>query len=116
MSEDEFTILPFSKHATESRPKLYLQKRPKFSPELKITLSGLAEIGANDYVEIYTNSALTKIKLVSVKKQTAYSRSVTTDAIAWGRVGGANKLVEMGYPIGRYVMTDKLVFKYAGKL
>ena len=112
LNTDEFTIIPFSKHVREGKPRLYLQKRPKFAPELKISLTGLGEIGANDYVEIYANTPRTRIKLVPVKQQTAYSRVVTMDAVAWGRIGGANMLIEMGYPTGIYEMEDNLIFDY----
>ena len=109
---DEYTIIPFTKHFKESKPRLFLQKRPNFSPEIKITLSALGEIGANDYVEMYMNESKTKIKLVPVKKPTVYARSVTTDAIAWGRIGGANMLIELGYKTGIYEMEANLEFKY----
>ncbi len=112
---DKFEIIPFTQHATESLPRLFLQKRPGKSPELKTSLSVLKHIGANDYVEIYSNKSKNLIKLVPIEKQTAYSRSVKTDAISWGRIGGASKLVEMGYQLGIYEMTEPLVFKFKRK-
>lgn len=111
-SPDKYTIIPFGSHSTENKPRLFLQKRPNFSPEIKITLSALGELGANDYVEMYMNESKTKIKLVPVKKATAFSRSVTTDAVAWGRIGGANMLIKLGYKTGIYEMENGLEFKY----
>lgn len=112
---EPFEIVPFDKHHRERLPNLQIVNRGVKSPEIKATLSVLGLIGDCHYVEIFANKSRTAIKLIPVKKQTAFSRGVASDMISHCRIAGGSKLVEMGYKFGKYDMVAPMVFKYVSR-
>ena len=109
---DGWEIVPYDKHIKERQLyNLFLLVRNGKSATLQTTVSVYDLINAL-YVEIYVEPSHRFIRIVPKEKETAFSRTITTDHKTKAQIAGGQKLVEIGLPAGKYVMTaDNLIFK-----